>query len=79
MGTGVGELPLVKIFLRTVLGAICNSETLSAPRRQPVNFASHSGGSDPWTCAAAESRGVGAAQNPDWPFLVALTVNNISN
>jgi len=55
----------LQVILRTVLGAICNSATLSAPRRQPVNFASHPGDSDPWTCAAAESRGVAAAQNSD--------------
>ena len=42
-----------------------SGQTLSAPRRQPVNFASHPGDSDPWTCAAAELRGVAAAQNSD--------------
>ena len=41
--------------------------------RQLVNVAFHPGGSERCTCAASARRGVAAAQNSDWPFLVALT------
>ena len=58
---------------RTVFGRISNSAALPLLRRQLVNVAFHPGGSARWTCAAATRRGVAAAQNSDWPFLVALT------
>ena len=61
------------VSFRTVLGRISNSAALPLLRRQLVNVAFHPGGSDRWTCAAATRRGVAAAQNSDWPFLVALT------
>ena len=61
------------VNLRTVLGRIFNSAALSLLKRQVLNVAFHPGGSDRCTCAAATRRGVGAAQNSDWSFLVALT------
>ena len=61
------------VNLRTVLGRISSSAALPLLRRQLVNVAFHPDGSDRWTCAAATPRGVAAAQNSSWPFLVALT------
>jgi hypothetical protein len=61
------------VNLRTVSGRISNSVALSLLRRQLVNVAFHPGGSERCTCAAAARRGVAAAQNSDWSFLVALT------
>jgi len=57
----------------TVLGRISRSAALPLLRRQVVNVAFHPGGRDRLTCAAATRRGVAAAQNSDWPSLVALT------
>ena len=61
------------LILRTVLGLIFNFAALSRLRRQRVNVAFHPGGSARCTCDAASRRGVAAAQNSDWPSLVALT------
>lgn len=63
----------VSVNLRTVLGRISSSAALPLLSRQLVNVAFHPDGSDRWTCAAATPRGVAAAQNSNWPFLVALT------
>jgi hypothetical protein len=61
------------VSLRTVLGRTSSSAALPLLRRQLVNVAFRPDGSDRWTCAAATPRGVAAAQNSNWPFLVALT------
>jgi hypothetical protein len=63
------DLHETSVNLRTVSGRISNSAALSLLRRQLVNVAFHPGGSE--RCTAR--RGVAAAQNSDWPFLVALT------
>jgi hypothetical protein len=67
------DLLETSVNLRTVLGRISNSAALSRLRRQLVNVAFHLGGSERCTWAAATWRGVAAAQNSDWPFMVALT------
>ena len=67
------DLHETSVNLCTVSGRISNSAALSLLRRQLVNVAFHPGGSERCTCAAAARRGVAAAQNSDWPFLVALT------
>ena len=67
------DLHETSVNLCTVSGRISNSAALSLLRRQLVNVAFHPGGTELWTCAAAPRRGVAAAQNSDWSFLVALT------